>query len=94
MACGEALSNIIRHACENDYHQPIFIEIFMEEELFEIKIRDFGLQKTIHKNLSRDLSEYRERGLGLYLIQNLTDYHHFDQSFDTGTELTLKKRLA
>ncbi|MDH5654385.1 MAG: ATP-binding protein [Spirochaetia bacterium] len=94
VVCGEALSNISRHAYENKLNGPIFIEILKYEKYIEMKFRDFGIQKPIVKGLARDLSEYRERGLGLFLISKLTDYHVFDQSFDKGTLLTIKKRFT
>ena len=94
VVCGEALSNIIRHACSSSLNIPIFIEILKYDSYIEIKFRDFGDQKPIGKGLARDLTEYRERGLGLYLISKLTDYHFFDQSFQKGTLLTVKKRIG
>ena len=94
VVCGEALSNIIRHAYGNTLNRPIFIEILKFEKYAEMRFRDFGLQKPIGKGLARDLTEYRERGLGLYLISQLTDYHFFDQSFQQGTLLTVKKRFS
>lgn len=94
VVCSEALTNIIKHAYENEPGQPIFIEILKYDHYIEIQFRDFGFQKPIGKGMARDLTEYRERGLGLFLIHKLTDYHYFDQSLDKGTLLVLKKRIS
>lgn len=94
VACSEAISNIIKHAYENQTDLPIFIEIIKYDKYIEIHFRDFGIQKPIGRGLERDLTEYRERGLGLFLINKLTDYHYFDQSFDKGTLLVIKKRIC
>ncbi len=93
IVCGEALNNIIRHAYREERDRPIFIEVLMHAHYLEIRFRDFGIQTPIGPNLARDLSDYRERGLGLYLLDKLTDYHHFDQNFKQGTRLTIKKRI-
>lgn len=90
---GEAIANIITHAYEGRPDGPIFIQILMHSGYLEIRFRDFGTQKPGRKIVSKDLSEYRESGLGVFLIGKLTDYHYFDQNFQTGTELVVKKRV-
>lgn len=89
---GEALINIIKHAYSDVTDKPIFVEILMYHEYIEVRFRDMGLQIPVSAGLSSDLSDYRERGLGLYLIGKLSDYHFFDQSLPVGTRLTVKKR--
>lgn len=90
---GEALSNIIKHAYENRTDQPVFLEILMFNNYIEIRLRDLGKQVPVTANHASDLSDYRERGLGVYIISVLADYHFYDQSEKVGTTLVVKKRL-
>lgn len=91
---GEALVNIIKHAYENDTSKSIFLEIYMYRDYIEFNFQDFGKQIPVTKSQIRDLSDYREKGLGVFLISKLSDYHFFDQSAKTGTTLVVKKRLT
>ncbi|MCB1326708.1 MAG: ATP-binding protein [Spirochaetales bacterium] len=91
---GEAISNIIKHAYRDKHDRPIFIEVLMFPGYIEMRFRDKGVQTPIHAAHGRDLSDYRERGLGIYMIAQLSDYHYYDQSQPIGTELVVKKRLA
>lgn len=91
---GEALTNIIEHAYMGRADKPIFIEMLFFKEYAEVRIKDLGRQVPITRDLPRDLSDYRERGLGLYLIAQLSDYHFYDQSQKVGTTLVIKKRLV
>jgi len=94
LLCGEALANIIQHAYLDRHDRPIFIEFLMFNHYAELRFRDMGTQHSISPGQARDLSDYREKGLGLFLISKLSDYHYFDQSFKTGTLLVVKKRLS
>ncbi|MBX7056937.1 MAG: ATP-binding protein [Leptospirales bacterium] len=91
---GEALSNIIKHAYQGQNNRPIYLEFLMFANYIEIHFRDLGRQSPIAGGDALDLSDYRERGLGVFLIGKLSDYHYFDQSHSVGTELVIKKRLA
>lgn len=91
---GEALANIIQHAYRGEDNRPIFIEIFMYSDYIELRLRDMGLQQAIPPGSAQDLSDYRERGLGLYLISKLSDFHYFDQTFKVGTQLIIKKKVV
>ena len=91
---GEAMSNIIKHAYGSRYDRPIFIESLAYQSYIELRFRDMGAKRPVGKNLSRDISDYRERGLGLYLIGKLSDYHIFDQSLEIGNQLIIKKRIC
>ena len=71
----------------------MFIEVLMFRNYIEIRFRDLGRQIPITGRHARDLSDYRERGLGVFLISQLSDYHYYDQSRKVGTELVVKKRV-
>ena len=90
---GEALTNIIKHAYDDRTDRPIFIEVYIFNTYIEIRFRDLGKRRPISPNLARDLSDYREGGLGIYLIGKLSDYHYYDQTEDVGTRLIIKKRM-
>ena len=65
----------------------------MYHTYLEIRFRDLGQQIPITARHAHDLSDYRERGLGVFLISKLSDYHYYDQTRKVGTELVIKKRI-
>ncbi|MEM0502990.1 MAG: ATP-binding protein [Thermoplasmata archaeon] len=89
---GEAIQNIIKHAYLEKYDKPIFIEFKFFKDKMEIRIRDYGLKSILANLKSYDLSDYREEGLGLYLIRRLTDHYYLDQSLEYGNQLVLMKK--
>ncbi len=90
---GEALNNIIRHAYRDEPGKPILIEAVKYENFMEVTLRDYGVQAPVVSGHSLDISEYRESGIGVYLISRLSDYHFFDQSQEHGTKLVIKMRI-
>ncbi|MCZ8157428.1 MAG: ATP-binding protein [Leptospira sp.] len=89
---GEAIANVIKHAYDGKNDRPIFIDFYFERDRLEIKIRDYGI-KTQPKDIkSFDLSDYRENGIGIFLIKQLTDYYYLDQSFEIGNQMVLIKK--
>ena len=93
IVCGEALSNVIRYAYSGRKDGVILLEILIFSRFMEVRIRDFGKKSEMLAGKAMDLSDYRESGLGLFLIGKLTDFHFFDRSVDRGTRLILKKRM-
>ena len=91
---GEAINNIIMHAYQKKEDRPIYIEVLFHPEYAELHFRDLGIQRPIGPDSARDLSDYRERGLGVYLIRKLSDYHFYDQNRKIGTLLVIKKRFS
>lgn len=91
---GEAIANIIQHAYEKKTDQSIVVDARLYRDYVELRIRDFGRQKPVTSDMAHDLSDYRESGLGVFLISNLSDYHYYDQSFKVGTELIVKKKVS
>jgi serine/threonine-protein kinase RsbW len=89
---GEALLNIIKHAYLNTYDRPIFIDLLFFKEKVEIRIRDYGVKTKLSNLKSYDVSDYREEGIGLYLIRQLTDHYFLDQSLDQGNQMVLMKK--
>lgn len=92
LVLGEALTNVVRHAYDNHTDKPIYIDLYFDKERVEIRIRDYG-RKTEPRDLkSFDLNDYREGGIGLYMIKKLTDYYYLDLSVEVGNQLVLIKR--
>jgi serine/threonine-protein kinase RsbW len=89
LIAGEALTNIMKHAYEGRPDGAIFLDLLFFRTFAEMRFRDFAPVKTTRLS-GKDLREYRENGLGLYLITALSDYHYFDRS--RGTLLVIKKR--
>lgn len=92
LVIGEAITNIIRHAYSGRTNKPIFIEIQFDKDRVEIKLRDYGLKVEPKDLRSFDVSDYREHGIGLFMIRELTDYYFLDQSFEIGNQMVLIKR--
>lgn len=88
---GEALTNIIKHSYQGQDDGSIFIDMLFYQSFVELRFRDFAPFNLDKKPVAKDLTEYRENGLGLYLITQLSDYHYFDRS--NGTLLVIKKRI-
>ncbi|KAB2933289.1 MAG: ATP-binding protein [Leptonema illini] len=90
LIAGEALTNIMKHAYGGRPDGAIFIDLLFFRTFVEMRFRDFAPVNN-DKLTGKDLSEYRQDGLGLYLITSLSDYHYFDRS--RGTLLVVKKRF-
>ena len=54
IVCGEAVSNIIRHAYDGKTDQPIFLEILLYPDFLEIRFKDMGKQLPINPGESKD----------------------------------------
>ncbi len=89
---GEAISNVIKHAYAGHTDKPIFIDFLFEKEKVQVKIRDYGIKTKPRDLKSSDLSDYRESGIGLFLIKQLTDYYFLDESFEVGNQIVLIKK--
>lgn len=98
VAVSEACNNAVLHAYEGRERGTISIRFDLEEELIRVVIRDegvsfdaadlSGLASSLH---DQDLSELKEGGLGIYLMQALMD--DVQVKSGGGTEVSLIKRL-
>jgi anti-sigma regulatory factor (Ser/Thr protein kinase) len=90
----ESFTNIIKHSYENYPYGWIFFEYLFYSTYIELRFRDFGKKKFNPKELiPKDLSDFRDKGLGLYIISKLSDYHYFKHLENLGTLLVIKKRI-
>ncbi|MFN3604431.1 MAG: ATP-binding protein [Leptonema sp. (in: bacteria)] len=92
--CSEIVSNIIKHAYQNYKQGWIFFEYLFYTTYVELRFRDFS-SRSLTKNvfIEKDLSEFRESGLGLYVISKLSDYYYFDSNEELGNLFVVKKRI-
>jgi|GEM_PF-4356953 len=70
---GEAIANVIKHAYLGREGHPVFFEIKFEPDRATFRIKDFGTKTLPSQWKKSDLKDYRTKGIGLYLIQHLTD---------------------
>ncbi|NNM99370.1 MAG: histidine kinase [Candidatus Eremiobacteraeota bacterium] len=91
LAVAEACTNAIQHARESD---EIVITCRIYDDGMQVIIRDFGIGTEAERIRSRDLGEPRVGGLGVYLIRALMDEVEYSVESDSGTVLTMFKRLG
>ena len=90
LAINEALANVIEHAYLGQKNRVIFIYMIVTYKNIEVIIKDFGRKVGLDEIKSRPLEEYRDGGLGVFLINNMVDEVVYT-SQSTGTELKLIK---
>ena len=97
LSVDEALTNVIRHAYEDDPSQPIEIALapFDSPNVrgLRIQLRDYGKQVDPAKIKSRDLADVRPGGLGVHIMNECMDSVEFTAAEGGGTLLTLIKNL-
>ncbi len=93
VAFTEALNNVIQHAYKRCYEMPILVEFHKYSNRIEIHIRDYGIRTPRSEIKSRPLDEFREGGLGVYLMEEFMDYLNYDTSYSKGTKLIMTKHL-
>lgn len=93
LAVDEACSNIIKYAYDYDEMQTITVTFLCTDGRLKITIRDFGKKPDLKKIKPRALDDIRPGGLGTHIIQSVMDHVDYDTSPETGTLLTLIKRL-
>jgi serine/threonine-protein kinase RsbW len=91
LAVAEACTNAIQHA-----HGSPFIEIKCEAVTgsLRLSVRDYGRGTHPEHIHSRDVTDERVGGLGVFLIRSLMDEVEYDVQPDQGTLLVMVKRLA
>lgn len=93
LAIAEAAVNVIKHSycCECDKKIELKIEEIENKMVF--MMRDFGEKVDIKEIKSRDLDNFKENGLGVYIIKSVMDsveYRHMKR----GTLLTMSKVMG
>jgi len=88
----EALSNVVRHAYDDEPGHPIELSLVVDAGALTLTIHDYGRPFDADSYQAPDLSDPQEGGYGVFLMHNLMDQVHYDVSSGTGTTLTLVKR--
>lgn len=92
LAIDEACTNIHRYAYEGRRDGKIEVDVIVESDVWEVRLRDHGKKCDPSKLKGRELDDVRPGGLGLFFIRQAFDEVHFDQSAEEGTCLILRKR--
>ena len=82
------------HAYKGKKNRPIITEFRKYQDRLEICIRDYGIQVPRSKIQAHPLDEFRNSGLGLYLMEEVMDYLNYNTSSPGGTELIMVKNLT
>ncbi len=93
LAVDEACSNIIRHSYKNDHTKEIQISIEATSASLAISIIDKGKKFDINSIKSRDITQLKPGGLGLYIIQHVMDHVQFKHTPEGYNQLTMMKKV-
>lgn len=93
----EALNNIVKHAYKEKSSMKIIIEMKVENGVWEIRLVDFGISRENKKikplNFEpKNIDSLPESGMGLFLINKLTDFNKYLKHTDRN-EFILQKKL-
>jgi serine/threonine-protein kinase RsbW len=91
LAVGEAVTNIIRHAYQNQPGHKIHFSLTIDDEKFSLFIRDFGRKFEPANHPPPNLDTPREGGYGIYLMKKVMDEVAYNTSLAQGTRLNLVK---
>lgn len=94
LAVTETFANIIEHSYGGDSDEAVIMKLDLAGDVLEITFEDTGRRPEPHRLKSRDLDDYRERGLGLFLISRCMDDVDFDFRSDGINRLRMKRRLG
>ena len=91
----EALNNIVKHSYSGISGKKIKVELEVESKIWKMKLIDFGLPRKKLKvpelNFNPDkIESLPESGMGLFLINKLTNYNHYIPHLDKNEFYLLK----
>ncbi|MGA1824452.1 MAG: ATP-binding protein [bacterium] len=94
IAVNEACSNVIRHAYKDDPGGEIIVEIAKQNHELLFRITDFADYVDPSKIKSRDISQLKPGGLGVYIIyQIMDDVRYKHRSDGIGNILEMRKHV-
>ena len=92
LAVGEAVTNIIRHAYNNQPDHEIHLSLTIDDTRFGLRIIDFGHKFDPAGQPPPNLDNPREGGYGIYLMRQVMDEVNYDTTaLPQGTQLDLIK---
>lgn len=96
LAVDEALANVIRHGYDGRPDGRIWLNLSAvdtPEPRIRIEIEDEGAQIDPQNIRPRDLDDIRPGGLGVHIIQEVTDHCEFSRREDVGMALVMEKKI-
>ena len=92
LAVGEAVTNIIRHAYDNQPGHEIHLSLTIDDTKFSLRILDFGRKFDPANEPLPNLDTPREGGYGIFLMKKVMDEVTYDTTtLPQGTQLDLIK---
>jgi anti-sigma regulatory factor (Ser/Thr protein kinase)/anti-anti-sigma regulatory factor len=89
----EAFANIVEHSYGNEPDRVIRVAIEIAASWLEIRFEDFGRRPEPRRLRWRELGDYRERGLGLFLMSKCMDEVEFTFRLDGMNRLRTRRLL-
>jgi len=97
LAADEAVTNVVEHAYQYDTRKTVFLELIMEKKQVSVRVKDqgkaFNPTQAEPVNLDQHIAERRTGGLGVHLVQTLTDSVDYRRE-DGFNVLTLVKKVV
>lgn len=73
LAINESIANIIEHTYSSNEDNNIYLEFMLEKGKLIVSIKDEGPKINVDEIKHRDLEDYQDSGLGVYIIKNVFD---------------------
>jgi serine/threonine-protein kinase RsbW len=73
LAINEAIANIIEHTYNFEERNNIYLEINLEKNKLTVSIKDEGPKINVDNIKHRDLEDYQDSGLGVFIIKSVFD---------------------
>ncbi|QPJ64722.1 MAG: ATP-binding protein [Candidatus Nitrohelix vancouverensis] len=89
----EACSNVIKYSYEGETGHSIEICYKIEDDVFEVSIRDYGKQCDASEFKPRCLDDVKPGGLGTFFINQIMDNVTYCTNREKGTLLTMTKDM-
>lgn len=93
LAVVEGCNNAIKHTSPDARHQPVLVEVSVDQTEIELRITDHGPGFCWPQTAELPAPEH-ESGRGLYLIRRLMDSANYVRGADQNTLVLRKKRVS
>ncbi len=91
LAVNEVYANAIKHAYRGDESKKVVFKLLYQPGWVQVRVRNFGPKPKKGELKSRAIDSLDDHGLGVFLMENLTDEVRFDSSPSQGFEVILTK---
>lgn len=93
LAVTEGCANVIRHCYCNSDRERIDLVFTFSDDVYEVKIDDYGTFVDPSRIKGRPLDDVRPGGLGVHLMRKVMDEVTYMKNRWGGTSLVMRKRL-